>query len=261
VDLKTVEQTMADFCLRNPLNVVQELDALRIYDQPLVGVTKVDDPLFESLKKTDIVGPNHLSPREWLATGKVVISYFLPFTKRIRESNRTMGLPVREWLYGRIEGEQFNVALRKFMIRWFLDAGHDAMAPALDGRFKVINRISNWSERHVAYIAGLGTFSLSCSFITKQGSAGRLGSLVVNVELETTPRYYKSKDENCSQCGSCILRCPPLAITEVGKDHAVCSDYLDRVLARYRPRYGCGKCQTGVPCEGQIPKTKDKARH
>jgi hypothetical protein len=24
-------------------------------------------------------------------------------------------------------------------------------------------------------------------------------------------------------------------------------------LARFRPRYGCGKCQTGVPCEHQIP--------
>ena len=40
---------------------------------------------------------------------------------------------------------------------------------------------------------------------------------------------------------------------ERGKDHAVCSEYLDRVKVRYSPRYGCGKCQTGVPCEHQIP--------
>jgi epoxyqueuosine reductase len=257
VDLKTVKHTMADFCLHNPLNVVKELDSMRIYDEPLVGVAKVDDPLFEKLKESGIVGPNHLSPKEWLAGGTVVIAYFLPFTKRVREANRTMGLPVREWLYGRIEGEQFNVALRTFMVRWFLDASHDAVSPTLDGRFKVINRISNWSERHVAYIAGLGTFSLSCSLITKQGSAGRLGSLIVNADLETTPRYYQVKDENCTRCGACILRCPPLAITEGGKDHAVCSEYLDRVLARYRPRYGCGKCQTGVPCEDRIPKSKN----
>ena len=182
-----------------------------------------------------------------------VISYFLPFTKRVREANRLLGLPATEWLYGRIEGERFNVALREFMAHLFIDAGYDAVAPALDARYKVTNRRSNWSERHVAYVAGLGTFSLSCSLITKLGSAGRLGSVVTSAELTPTPRSYQSVDEYCTRCGSCIPRCPPLAITERGKDHAVCSDYLDRVKVRYSPRYGCGKCQTGVPCEYQIP--------
>ena len=173
----------------------------------------------------------------------------------MREANRLLGLPATEWLYGRIEGERFNVALREFVVHLFIDAGYDAAAPALDARYNVTNRRSNWSERHVAYIAGLGTFSLSCSLITKQGSAGRLGSVVVSAELAPTPRTYQSVDEYCTRCGSCIPRCPPLAITERGKDHAVCSDYLDRVKVRYSPRYGCGKCQTGVPCEAdsQLP--------
>jgi epoxyqueuosine reductase QueG len=171
----------------------------------------------------------------------------------VRETNRLLGLPSTEWLYGRIEGERFNVALREFVVRLFICAGHDAVAPSLDTRYEVTNRKSNWSERHIAYIAGLGTFSLSCSFITNLGSAGRLGSVVVSADLPSTARAYQSRDEYCSKCGSCIPRCPPLAITASGKDHAVCSDYLDRVKVRYSPRYGCGKCQTGVPCEYQIP--------
>jgi epoxyqueuosine reductase QueG len=194
-----------------------------------------------------------LSPNEWLSSAKAVISYFLPFTKRVRETNRLLGLPSTEWLYGRIEGERFNVALREFVARLFIDAGYDAVAPALDTRYTVTSRKSNWSERHVAYIAGLGTFSLSCSLITKLGSAGRLGSVMASADLAPTLRTYQSRDEYCSKCGSCISRCPPLAITEHGKDHAVCSQYLDRVKVRYSPRYGCGKCQTGVPCEYQIP--------
>jgi epoxyqueuosine reductase len=256
LNLETITQAASDFCLQSPLNVVKELDSLRIFDQPLLGVASTGDPLFDGLKEAGVVGPHHLSPKEWLSNGKSVLAYFLPFTKRVREANRGMGLPVREWLYGRIEGELFSVALRELLVRRFIDARYDAVAPTLDSRHKVTNRRSNWSERHIAYIAGLGTFSLSCSLITRLGSAGRLGSIIVSADLAPTPRPYRSKDEHCSKCGACILRCPPLAINELGKDHAVCSDYLDRVKARYNPRYGCGKCQAGVPCEARIPAVK-----
>jgi epoxyqueuosine reductase QueG len=251
--LDKLTKAASDFCLQSPLNVVNELDSMQIFDQPLIGIASANDPIFDELTEAIVVGSHHLSPKDWLASGKSVISYFLPFTKRVREANRFLGLPAKEWLYGRIEGERFNVALREFVVRLFTDADYDAIAPALDGRYKVTNRRSNWSERHVAYIAGLGTFSLSCSLITKLGSAGRLGSVVVNADFAPTPRSYQSVDEYCTKCGSCISRCPPLAITEHGKDHVVCSDYLDRVKIRYSPRYGCGKCQTAVPCESQIP--------
>jgi epoxyqueuosine reductase len=250
--LDNVTQAASNFCLQSPLNVVSELDSLRIFDQPLFGVASASDPLFDALKDANVVGSHHLSPNEWLGSARSSISYFLPFTKRVREANRLLGLPAAEWLYGRIEGERLNVGLREFMVRLFSDAGYDAVSPALDSRCKVTHLRSNWSERHVAYIAGLGTFSLSCSLITKQGSAGRLGSVVVSADLAATPRSYQSRDEYCSKCGSCIVRCPPLAINEQGKDHVVCSDYLERVKVRYSPRYGCGKCQTGVPCESQI---------
>lgn len=250
-----VEQAVRDYWLNSSLNVVEELNSLKIFDEPLLGVASAQDALFDSLKEPAAVGPHHLSPHEWVAGSQAVISYFLPFTQEVREANRVMGLPAREWLYGRIEGEQFNNALRDCLVRYFSGRGYEAVAPALDARFKVIHRRSNWSERHVAYIAGLGTFSLSCSLITRKGSAGRLGSVIVNVPIEATNRYYNTKQENCTKCGACIRRCPPLAITESGKDHEVCSGFLDRVLVRYHPRYGCGKCQTGVPCEAGIPGT------
>lgn len=258
--MEDISRAARDFCLQSPLNVVDELDSLRIFDPPLVEVALACDPLFDELKKDSVVGSHHLSPEEWSGSARSVISYFLPFTKRVREANRLLGLPATEWLYGRIEGERFNVALRELMANLFIAAGFGAVAPALDTRYKVTNRRSNWSERHVAYIAGLGTFSLSCSLITRLGSAGRLGSVIVSADLPPTGRAYQSRDEYCSKCGSCISRCPPLAITEHGKDHVVCSDYLDRVKVRYSPRYGCGKCQTGVPCEYQVPAAGGQTR-
>ena len=94
-----------------------ELDSLRIFDPPLIGVASAGDSLFDELKEANVIGSHHLSPKEWLGSARSVISYFLPFTKRVRETNRHLGLPATEWLYGRIEGERFNVALREFMVR------------------------------------------------------------------------------------------------------------------------------------------------
>ncbi|MDR3561654.1 MAG: epoxyqueuosine reductase [Negativicutes bacterium] len=254
--LEDIIQATTRFAEESSLNLAKDLNDLQIFDPPLLAVAAADDPLFESLKEEDAVGPQHLSPNQWLPGSRAVVSYFLPFTQPVRKANRTMGLAAVEWLYGRIEGEMFNNGLRRFLAEYFTAAGFQAIVPPHDPRFKVVSRRSNWSERHVAFIAGLGTFSLSRSMITKAGSAGRFGSVIVNADLVATPRYYSEREENCSKCGACIPRCPPLAITEAGKDNAVCSDFLDRVKIRFEPRYGCGKCQAGVPCESGIPVKK-----
>ena len=249
-----ISEFMTEFTQTSPLNKVPELSDLQIFDAPLLGVADVSDPLFGRLKQPDAVGPHHLLPQEWLPGSLRVLSYFLPFTLAVRQSNRQAGLPSTEWLYGRIEGQVFNNALARATAEWLNQAGFRALVPALDPRFAVTERRSNWSERHVAFIAGLGTLSLNRSLITKQGAAGRLGSLVTDLSLPVTERYYSEIEENCSHCGACIHRCPPQAIDKSGKDHAVCSGYLDGVMRKYAPRYGCGKCQTAVPCESQIPK-------
>lgn len=251
--LADVEQAMRDFITGSPLNTVQELASLKIYDTPLCGVAAANDLLFAELKEPWVVGPHHMSPDEWMRGAQAVITYFLPYTSRVRVANRTPGLPAEEWLYGRVEGETLNNALREFLIKWLNKAGCQAMAPVLDSRFTVVNRRSNWSERHVAFIAGLGTFSLSASLITKLGAAGRLGSVIVNLDLAPTPRPYTQIDEYCTKCGACMRRCPAEAIHKLGKEHGPCSDYLEETHARFQPRYGCGKCQTGVPCETSIP--------
>jgi epoxyqueuosine reductase len=251
--MNQVEQLIADYWQHSPLNIVAELGGLRIYDQPLIGVAAADDGLFAELKMENAVGPQHLSPVEWLPGARSVVSYFLPFSTEVRQANRGLGYAAREWMYARIEGERFNDGLRAHLTQNLAALGIQALAPALDSRYCVVKRRSNWSERHVAYISGLGTFSLSRSLITRRGSAGRFGSVIVSALLETTPRTYRNREEYCIQCGACILRCPPLAITVAGKDNAICGDYMDRVRFHFQPRYGCGKCQTGVPCEHQIP--------
>ena len=146
------------------------------------------------------------------------------------------------------------------------------MAPSLLPSFQSfrdenIGWTSFWSERHIAYTCGLGTFSLNDGFITPKGMAMRVGSVVTLLKLTPSEKRYRHPKENCLQfrnekCGKCISRCPAGAITEKGHDKDKCHDYIDSdpVKAK-RSEYGlknpspsCGLCQTNVPCEFEIPR-------
>lgn len=254
-----IRAKLAEFVAKSTHNALAAFGGMRIYDAPLVGFAAADDKLFEEFCSPGIVGPGFMLPREWLPGARTVISFFLPFTKEVRDSNRLPGLPSEEWVTARIDGEAFNNEVRAFLAGFLSDMGAGAAAPCIDPRFRVVKRVSNWSERHVAYAAGLGTFGLHRALITEKGSAGRIGSVITTLELEPTKRPYDRYDAYClflteGKCGACIRRCPPQAISESGKDHAVCSDYIDReILTRWTPRYGCAKCNIRVPCEASIP--------
>lgn len=253
MDLAFLQEKATLFLEETPLNRAEDLNIADIFSAPLLSVASASDPLFLELKKEEVVGPHHLTPKEWMPGAETVVSYFLPFSKEIREANRGPGLPAIEWLYGRIEGERVNEALRRYLLKEVEIRGVEALIPTFDPRFAVIDRKSNYSERHVAYVAGLGTFSLSRSLITTMGCAGRYGSLLIGEEMEIPPRPYKEREERCNLCGECIARCPAGAIGKNGKEIEICAHYLDEIKNRFKPRYGCGKCQTGVPCEDRIP--------
>jgi epoxyqueuosine reductase QueG len=119
----------------------------------------------------------------------------------------------------------------------------------------------------VAYTCGLGTFSLNDGFITPKGMAIRIGSVVTLLKLAASERKYHHHKENClpfrnEECGKCIQRCPAGAITEKGHDKDKCREYVNsEPLKAKRLEYGlqnpppaCGLCQTGVPCEFEIPR-------
>lgn len=272
-------ESAARYVAESPENLIQkeyaisqDLIGMRMYAEPLFAFGSADDPLFEELKTPEAMGPFHLSPTEWLPGAKTVISVFLPFTSEVKQSNHTDAkLPSGPWLHARIEGHKLINNLTLYLKKLLEESGSNAVVPFLDKRYwskvgKVTAHypstpdmeqtyISNWSERHVGYVCGLGTFGLSRGLITAKGVAGRIGSVVTDAYFEPDSRAYADIYEYCSKCGACIRRCPAQAISlEKGKEHAPCSDYLDEMLEIYRPRYACGKCQTGVPCESRVPK-------
>ncbi|MCL2760544.1 MAG: 4Fe-4S binding protein, partial [Desulfuromonadales bacterium] len=119
---------------------------------------------------------------------------------------------------------------------------------------------SNWSERHIGFVAGLGTFGLSKGIITEKGMAGRMTSVITDLTLPVIKRAYKNTYEYCTMCGACVKNCPAKAISvKTGKDHKTCSNFLEMVKEKEPPYYACGKCQVKVPCEGNIPVKGRKA--
>ncbi len=259
---EVIVDEMNNYVKHNHLNTVEELEIDRIFEPPLVGIASANDPLFVRLKEASVVGDAYTLPGEWLEGAKTVISYFLPFSEKIRRANRKKGLPALEWLYGRIEGQEFNAALSTHIMDMINnESSARAVAPSLDPRFEVKDGfISRWSERHTAFIAGLGTFSLSRSLITEKGSAGRCGSIITGLDLPVTKRPYSELYQHCSFCGECLERCPSRAIKPVGEEKRagmekpICRDYINKkIKPRFEPRFGCGKCQTAVQCEDRIP--------
>ncbi len=248
----------------------------RYFDEPLIGFSSASDPLYTEYKT--VIGEFHLTPGElvkastpedpWFPT--TVVSWVLPITDRTRVSNRSETIyPSREWAQTRNYGEQFNAALRRHMVAWLTGKGCLAAAPQLMAAWRemgetAVGVASSWSERHAAYAAGLGTFSLNDALITPKGIAHRLGSVITDLFIEPSERSYPERRSNClyyreGSCGACIGRCPADALSRDGHDKYICRSYVygtvpDAVGALYGvAATGCGLCQTKVPCEGGIP--------
>ena len=244
-----------------------EYVGMRFYKRPVFSIGSADDPGFNELRIPNVVGPHHKLPSEWLPGAKTVICFFLPFEERIVESNKKdPEIPSLEWVMTRVDGQQHILALGGYIRDKLIEEGYQAVTPQLDDAFVmhpgpqfedgIPGYSSNWSERHVGYVTGLGTFGLSTNFISKAGCAGRLISIVTNWDITPDEKDYKDRLGYCNQCRACIKKCYGNAYTEEGKDHALCGKQIGKVCADLRPRYGCGKCQSGIPCEytPQMPK-------
>ncbi|MCL2433935.1 MAG: 4Fe-4S binding protein [Clostridia bacterium] len=243
-----------------------DLAGMQIFNEPLFGYASADDLYFTEAKKPGIIGAHFMTPSEWLPGAKTVIALFLPFTEQVRTANRqNLSWPADEWLHARIEGQAFQNKICRFAEDLLKKEGFAALTPLIDPRFKTGNPLasdkkeqnfysSNWSERHAAYAAGLGTFGLSKGLITRKGVAGRYLSIVTSAVFEPDKRPYTGVYDYCNNCGACMRNCPASAISkEKGKNHCLCSEFLDTTKAKHAPRYGCGKCQVKVPCEDKAP--------
>jgi epoxyqueuosine reductase len=257
----------------------------RAWDPPLVGFSSGGDPLYQKLK--DDIGQFYWTPVEiFLKTFPnsqakpdelAVISWILPQTEATKSDNRKESVHVSErWARSRIFGEEINDNLRRNVVAKLHEAGYEAVAPMLSPLWErrtseKYGFASTWSERHAAFISGLGTFGLSEGLITTKGKAMRCGSAVGRIQIPATRRPYRDHHEYClfytkKICSRCIARCPTGAITKEGHNKVKCENYMRPKMDEYVRAhfgfegYGCGLCQTRVPCESKIPLPSDVDR-
>ncbi|NVN89575.1 MAG: epoxyqueuosine reductase [Desulfuromonadales bacterium] len=248
------------------------------FDTPLVGYSQAADPIFTEFKTH--IGSFHLTPQEIFAStfgvdkgqAASVICWILPITEDTRKSNREKSFfPSWEWAQTRSNGAKFNVSLSLHLVCYLEQLGYRAVVPLLSPAMQVFKNAqvgvaSTWSERHAAYAAGLGTFSLNCGFITERGIAVRCGSIITNLVLAPTIRFNMNPWGNCLHygrggCDICIQRCPAGAISSKGLDKMECYKHVYGDAPRtvgtiYGVKEtGCGLCQTNVPCEYRVPAT------
>ncbi len=284
-----LEKVVKEYVATSPGNRLPSFNNDPAFAEPLVGFADGDDSLFQEYKREEIIGPFHYTPREILekhlqqkASGEVkkpahvsVISYILPVTHETRLSLRreTQVVSVR-WNHTRWQGQELINELSLYVVSLLEKLGYQAVTPEQSNFYERLEQptglTSNWSQRHIAYAAGLGTFSLSDGFITPKGIAIRCGSVVCDAVLTPTPRLSKNHLANClfyrgDSCHRCLERCPVDAISQKGHDKIKCRNFLiveqgkllkelGRAEDGYMGKYlGCGLCQTKVPCEAGIP--------
>jgi ferredoxin len=281
-----LENAIKEYVAASPGNRLPAFNGGPIFDEPLVGFADGNDLIFQDYKA--IIGDFHLTPREALEMhlqGKgsgdekqppkvSVISWILPITYETRlSSRRESRVPSLRWNHTRWQGQEFINELSHYVVSLLEELGYQGVAPELASFYEIKalsnGLASNWSQRHIAYAAGLGTFSLNDGFISPRGIAMRCGSVVSGIALSPSPRVYGSHLANClfyrdGSCRRCIERCPVSAITEQGHDKEKCREYLlveQRAMLKQLGRDegylgfypGCGLCQTKVPCEARIP--------
>ena len=172
-----------------------DLAGLPLFDPPLLGISAAHDPLYATLKAPEAIGPWFLSPEEWLPGAASVLSFFFPFSQAVIQSNRqTPDAPPLPWLHGRVEGQALLFRWARHLVALLQAAGWQALCPCLDPRFASMEHrgtdrrfpsqaafTSRWSERHAAYISGLGTFGLHKGLITARGTCGRFVSVLTDL--------------------------------------------------------------------------------
>ncbi|MCP4753668.1 MAG: hypothetical protein GY866_22520 [Proteobacteria bacterium] len=294
-----VQVFLNDVFAANELNRLPEnYGGGRIFAEPLTGVSRGDDPIFHKYK--EVVAPEHLTPAEmWVQSGLPdgrdlpprlrILSIVFPYVDRIREEGKKAeDYPADIYRIGRNFADDFMSDVLDKTVVFFQDQGFQSLAGVRSKIFTILSRqeppwfYSVWSERHMAFAAGLGTFSLHEGFISEKGCNIRVASVVTDAPLEVTLRKSDDPYANClfhakEECVKCAERCPYGAITKDGHDKLKCREFLrtmqkeaqERLAGILKPirrvadgkenilyATGCAFCQFGVPCTSKNPMAK-----
>lgn len=233
-------------------------NAVTKWGSPLVGFADAE----EAAKVAPKITPEHGLPTEAMEDASVVVAYFVPFQKEMADTNKNSGMASEEWAQAY---EETNVMLGKInehLIGKLAEKGYKAAVHPAAASFDREKLISSWSHRHMAYLAGLGTFGLNNMLITEKGCCGRYSSIITNLDVEPDSPMAEElcRYKRDGSCKACVMKCPSGALTTEGFDRHKCYKVCMENAAAYT-EFGssydtgekigsevCGKCVAGMPC-------------
>ena len=235
-----------EYCQKKELPILWRKPIVRFADANATG--------FLQLK--EIVDPEHHVPQDFLPDANNVLSWFLPFLPELGADNLPGALSSPQWADAYLMTNEMAARVNEQLVQFIREKlGADAAVPTDAGMISMENPRSRWSQRHVAYLAGHGTFGKNNMLISDAGAVGRYFSIVTT--LEVNPDQPMTK-ERClwkqdGACGLCMKLCEAGALTEAGFDRFKCLDQCLKNMERYPGADVCGKCTVELPCSYKIP--------
>ena len=221
------------------------------WDEPLIAYADVDDEKFLESDNEEI-----RSIRTGLPSANTIISFFIPFTEDVTNSNSDGNFASRQWVFANIETTRL-VHKLSVAIKERLEAKGYHSEPLSDSEIQ--DRLSDnaFFMQYVAYVAGLGTFGLNNALITKNGCAGLFGAVITELKIQPSEKVNEEyclgkKDESCNDC---ITSCPVSAISASRVDSLSCSDFLtknNQIYSSLGDCRVCGKCISNVRCSKSV---------
>ena len=228
-------------------------DVKNIWKAPIVGFADANGSYISALKESVTLA--HLLPGDFMENPNIVISYYIPFTEELAALNMNVegNLAAQEW------SDAYNLTntmiqdINQYVADFLNEMGYRAVSPT-GVVFDKERILSNWSQRHIAYAAGLGTFGINNMLISEKGCCGRYGSVVADIPVEPDQIL---KEERClykknGGCKKCVKNCFSGALTTEGFDRKKCYE----ICMINDVRTGadvCGKCDIDIPCAFKMP--------
>ena len=236
---------------------------------PLTTLLSAEDPRLPELKK--MVSGNHLLPKELLSDAKSIIVYYIPFAEGIIKSNLKGKTASEEWAMAYITTNDLIAVINDEIENHLNRSGFHVAKIKATHNFDTDTLMSRWSHRHIAWLAGLGSFGINNMLITSQGCCGRFGSLLTNAEdavfcyggnteknaSASSPLAEKCLNKIDGSCGACIKKCINGAFEEGGRFNRFTCYEACLINAALYQSMGiadvCGKCLVGLPCSVKDP--------
>lgn len=270
-----IYQLIQKECFRDDESFFLRSDGDPLFRKPVMGVKQSDDHGFAALRETI---PDHLLPFEiWenefgnQPEKLSVLSYALPFDlKTVAENAAVDDCPPMSWFEAKRKCIKAGNEIAKKLEIFFRERKIQSLRPEATKSFKWIQaadgkKYPTWSQRHVGFVCGVGSFGLHGALITPMGSTHRLDSLLVDAEFDKYSETAQSPFADClylqkGTCGICVKRCPAGAIQldnqrqiEKCRKQAYKTNAPKAEKALGESIGGCALCNTRVPCATKSP--------